>query len=342
MSEVVSPSRKSHRRLLIILAAVLGLVIAIVVGSYFYASSVASSKVSDYKHDFAAWEAKDESALLAATAALPTDTYVTSSDPGTTAALTRQKRACGEIASSLKDVKRESDRIPELPSSGLLKRVSSDYQAAGDMSDHRARVIRAYAGRASAILAQLERDCSWNIAWNAAYGEASALYKKSETYTSKSEPGFICDAKEGCISSIAVKKNAFADLRIKAAALERKTTLKQLQSADCRATSYGEACRTLANSYSALLGAELAYDKYVRASRSSVGDSGIDVRVDKLVKVEKKNLVANRKAVLALNPHLKDDKDVVSDPTWSDNFFEVMAKMRLAELDGQRLALERL
>jgi hypothetical protein len=342
-----TPEPTSHRRLYIILAAIVIAVIALFAGLFLYASSAAGGKVSDYDDAYAQWKAKEKPILLAATKKVPTGTYVIKNST-TTKGLATQKKGCDAVTASLKDVDAASDRLPKMGTNGLLGKVSSDYSDAGDKSDRRAKVVRAYVKAASGTLTQLERDCRWNIARNTAAVKSEKAWDKGKKYLLKpgeTEPGGIfCPQERGttCVSSITKKKNTYADLRIKATKLYGSTTLKFYSPKECGETSYGAACRVIFKAYSDQNNLQLKNYRYVRAMKSSVNNSTLTEKNKKLDKLADRNEPKIRKAVLGLDPALKRDKKIRKYPTWTDRFLGRMGKLLLADLKDERATIGKL
>ncbi|KRC66528.1 hypothetical protein ASE12_18185 [Aeromicrobium sp. Root236] len=332
----------SRRRLLIVLAAVLVVVIALIVGSFLYAASAANGKASDYDDAYAAWKAKDKAVLLAATAKLPVDTYLRK-DTSSAKGLAKQKKGCDAVAAAREDLADAARRLPTMGDSGFMAKVSSKYSDAGDRSERRAKLVATYVSTASKTLAQVERDCRWNIAYNTSAVKPNKLWKDTEKYLMKgtgSEPGVTCSEKV-CISSITKKKNKYADLRIRALKEQRKT-LALLKSKDCEATSYGRACVTLAKSYASTVRTSLASYTFIRKTASTVGNNGIDKRQAKERKAWKAAVKADRAAVLKVAPELKKSKDLKASPSWTDIFFAHVDKRLLAGLKDERAAIGKL
>lgn len=345
MSDATLLGPKSHRRLYLILAAIAVVVIALIVGAFLYASSAGSSKASDYNDNYAAWQAKDKPILLAATAALPKGTYL-SKDVTTTKALATQKEGCDAVAAQHKKLIAAASRLPTV-GNGLLGTFSSDYGDAGDKSDHRKTVVQAYLKKASATLAQIERDCRWNIDFNAAEAKPDKLWASSVKYNVKpggTEPGgiFCAKGKTSCVSSIAKKKNKYADLRIKAIKLYRAQDAKFYGSKECKATSYGSACAIIAKTSDAYHALRLKNYQYIRTMKSSVNNSALSAHNTALDELNASNMTKIRKAVLALRPELKEDKKFQDAPLWTDHFFAQMGKLGLADLEDGRAAIKNL
>jgi hypothetical protein len=346
MTEVVSPSPKNHRRLLIILAAVVVVVIALIVGSFLYASSAASSKASDYDHAYAAWKAKEKPILLAGTSAVPKGTYL-SKNSTTVKALATQKKGCDAVATSRKKLTAAADGLPTMGTNGFLGKLSSEYSDTGDKSDRRHKVVQAYVKRASATLAQLERDCRWNVGYNASVVKPNKLWSSSGKYSlepGETEPGgiFCAKGKNNCISSIAKKKNTYADLRIKATKLYQARVAKFYGSKQCRITSYSSACGVLLKTSAAYQKLQLKNYQYVRTMKSSVNNSKLDQHNKALDKLYADDLPRVRKAVQAVDPAFKKDKEIRRSPRWSDHFFARMSTILLADLKDERAAIEKL
>ncbi|MDX6275965.1 MAG: hypothetical protein QOJ72_93 [Nocardioidaceae bacterium] len=346
MTEISSPDPRSRRRLYIILTAIAVVVIALIAGSFLYGSSVAGGKASDYDHDYASWRTKQKPILLSATATVPKGTYL-KSDANTVKALATQTKGCDTVAAERKKLVTAAGRLPTMGTSGLLGKLNSDYSDARERSDRRAKIVHAYVKSASAKLAQIERDCRWNIGVNKSAVEPDKLWSSSKKYAMKpgdTEPGgiFCAKGKDGCVSSIAKKKNKYADLRIKAAKLYRAAGVKFYNSKECRATSYGSACDVLFKTSDAYQKLQLKNYQYVRTMKSSVNNANLPKHNKALDKLYAADLPKVKKAVLALDPALKKDKTVRAYPKWSDHFFARMAKLLLADLKDQRAALEKL
>lgn len=336
----------SRRRLLVVLGVIAVVLIALMAGLLWYGASAAGNKASGYDDDYAAWKAKDKPVLLAATAELPDDTYVFEND-STAKALAAQKKGCDAVAEARASVKTAAGRLPKMGDSGLLGTLSSDYHDAGARSDRRAKVVRKYVEAASKTLAQIERDCRWNISVNSTVAAPTKLFDKAAKNLLKPgdvEPGGIyCDTSaDSCVSSIAKKKNAAADLQIEAVKLQRSTRLKVYQSKECAGSSYGVSCEALAAAFDARTKARLAAYEFIRKTKTSVNNGKIHEMFEKSDKVTKKHDAIVSKAVLALDPALKDNKALVKNPDWTDLFFAITAKSLLEKLDFQRSAIEKL
>lgn len=337
-----TPSPTGRRKLFIIVGVIALVVIALLVGGFLYAASSADAKASDYEDDFAAWKSKDQPVLLAATAKVPDGTYLRT-ETGSRKALAKQKKGCDAVTASRKKVEDAAGRLPTIKATGLLATISSDYSDAGDTSEARDKAVRAYAKDASAALAQIERDCRWNIALNTATTKDDKTFDESTKLLAKNgtEPGVTCSY-ETCVSSITKKKNKYADLRTKSLKIYRATTLKLYKSKDCEATSYGSACRVIAKAYDASTRQQLANYAFIRKAKSTVDNPGIDKGNDKTDKINKRNQPRIKKAVVALNPAFRKSKQIQKYPSWTDNLFSTSAKLLLKELKAQRAALEKL
>lgn len=348
MTDAASPEPTSRRRLLIILAVIAIVVIALFAGLFLYASSAAGSKASDYDDDYAAWKAKEKPVLLAATAKLPTGTYLSTDDVTSAKALATQKKGCDAVAASRKKVEAAADSLPTVGGNGLLGKVSSDYKDAGDISDRRGTTVQAYVKAASKTLAQVEQDCRWNIAYNAAASQPHKLWEKSRKYALKPgdrEPGGILCApvhKTACVSSIAEKKNTYADLRIKATKLYLARNSKFFSTKACGATSYGAACGVMRNVFVGNNKLELKNYHYIRTMKSSVNNAKLRANNKALDKYYERNEPKIRKAVLALDPALKKDKKARESPSWTDYVLARFDKVMLADLKDERVALAKL
>jgi len=333
----------SRRRLLIILAAVVVVVIALVVGSFLYAASAANGKVSDYDDAYATWKAKDKPVLLAATAKVPSGTFLTK-DMATTKGLAKQQAGCNQVAASSKKIRAAADRLPTIGSGGLYGKVSSDYSDAGDKAARRARSVAAYVDAATKALAQIERDCRWNIAYNTSTIKPAKPYEKSGDYLVQPggrEPGGItCPGPRTCISSIAKKKATYSRLRLQYVALTRSGSLP-LFGKKCEATSYGKACKLIAKSFDHYLTVARRTYVYVRDHRST-DNPRVGKEFDKMQAAGERYEPQERKAVLAIDPALKADKRIRKSPTWTDPFFARMATVHLADLKDERAAIGRL
>jgi hypothetical protein len=338
----LTPAPKSHRRLLIILAIIAVIVIALIVGLFLYASSAAASKASDYDDDYAAWKAKEKPILLAVTAKLPKGLYDLEDD-NTTKSLAAQKKACDVFAASRQKLTAGAGRLPTMGHNGLLAKVSSDYSDAGDTAERRTKAVRAYVKTSSATLAQLERDCRWNIAYNRATAAPQKLYDKAQKYTmTADEPGVHCSDKNGCLSSIRSKRKAYADLRIKAIKMRQKSLLGLLKSKDCERTSYRQACRTIATSYARTSNYRLTAERYVITAKKTVDDPNIDKHNAKHQKLVKKATKVNDAAVLAVVPELKKNKNLRGYLDWTDVFFANVADLEMDALKDARAAFKKL
>ena len=344
MSDAAAPESKSHRRLFIVLTAIALVVISLVAGLFLYASSAAGSKVSDYDKDYAAWKAKEKPVLLAGTAKLPTGTYLTK-NVRTAKGLATQKKGCDAVAASREDLRAAAESLPAMGTSGVFCKVSSDYRDAGDTSDRRAKVVRAYAKAASATLRQLERDCRWNIAYNTSTIKPAKPYEKSGNYVMQAgdrEPGGIsCPGPRTCISSIKKKQVTYAKLRLEYVALARSGSLS-LYGKKCEATSYGSACQVIEKSFDNFLTTSHHAYEYIRTTKSTTNNPRIGKEFDKIDKARDQYDPQIRKAVLALDPALRKDKDVRKYPTWTDHFFARMGKLLLADLKDERAMIEKL
>lgn len=344
MSDAAAPGPTSHRRLFVVLIVIAIVVIGLIAGLFLFASSAAGSKVSDYDKAYAAWKAKDRPILLAATAKLPAGTYLTK-DVTTAKGFAAQTKGCDAVAASRKKLRAAAENLPTMGTSGVLGKVSSDYRDAGDTSDRREKVVRTYVKAASATLGQLERDCRWNIAYNTSTIKPAKPYEKSSDYVMQAgdrEPGGIsCPGPRTCISSIKKKQVTYAKLRLKYVALARSGSLP-LYGKRCEATSYGPACRLIEKSFANYLTTSHRAYEYVRTAKSTTNNPRIGKEFDKIDKARSQYDPEIRKAVLALDPALKKDKDVRKYPTWTDHFFARMGKLLLAELKDERAAIEKL
>jgi hypothetical protein len=344
MTDTATPAPTSHRRLFIILAVTAIAVIALIAGLFLYASSAAGSKASAYDEDYAAWKAKEKPILLAATAQLPTGTYVTK-DFTTSKGLAMQKKGCDAVAVSRRRLRAAADRLPTMGTNGVFGKVSSDYSDAGDTSGRREKAVRAYAKAASATLAQLERDCRWNITFNTSTIKPAKPYEKSSDYVLQPgdrEPGGIyCPGPRTCISSIKNKQVTYADLRLEYVALTRSGSLP-LYGKKCEATSYGSACQIIEKSFDNFLTTSRHSYDYIRTAKSTTNNPRIHQEFDKIDKARDQYGPQIRKAVLALDPGLKRDKRVRESPSWTDYFFARMAKLQLADLKDERAAIDSL
>lgn len=346
MTELATPGSMNRRRLYLILTAIAVAVIALTVGLFVYGASAAGGKASDYDRDYKTWQSKEKPILLAATATVPKGTYL-KTDATTAKALTTQKKGCDAVAAARKRLTSAANRLPTMGSSGLLAKLSSDYSDARDESARREKIVHAYVKSASSKLAQIERDCRWNIDSNAARVEPDRLWKSSGKYAldpGDTEPGgiFCPKGKDGCVSSIPKKKNTYADLRIRATKLYQASVEKFYGSKDCRATSYGSACDVLFDTAETYQKLQLKNYQYVRTMKSSVNNDNLPKHNKALDKLYDASLPKVKKAVLALDPALKKDKTVRKYPKWSDHFFARMARLLLADLNDERAALEKL
>ncbi|KQV75869.1 hypothetical protein ASC61_13105 [Aeromicrobium sp. Root344] len=340
------PSQPTNRRrLLLVLGAVLIVVIALVVGSFLYAASAAKGKASDYDDAYAAWKAKDKPVLLAATAKVPSTTFPIKGDVYTAKSRRSQKQGCDAVAASRKDIAAAADRLPTIDGGGLLGTVSSDYSDAGDHSVKRQKVVKAYVKRASAALAQIERDCRFNIKVNSTSAAYSKVFNQATKYLLKrgqSEGNGSCTSFDTCVSPLASKKNKYADLRLKATRMYESTGLKLWTSSACTETSFKTACRTIGQAYTASTKQQLKNYRYVRTSRSAVNNPGISKGNKKLDKIAAQGQKRIRKAVLALGPAYAKDKKVRRSPGWTENFFTLSARILLDDLADERAALGKL
>ncbi|VXC23985.1 hypothetical protein [Aeromicrobium sp. 9AM] len=342
----LTPAPKSRRRLFIILAIIAVVVIALIAGSYLYASSAAGSKASDYDDDYAAWKAKEKPILLAATASVPHGTYVRK-NASTPKALATQKEGCDAVADSRKKLADAADGLPKMATGGFLSKVSSDYSEAGDKSARREKTVRAYVKAATSALAQVERDCRWNIGYNASGVAPDKLWDSSDKYALEpgdTEPGgiFCGKGREGCVSSIAKKKNTYADLRLKAIKQYTARNLKYFSADTCGRTSYGAACKVFRQAYVGQNRLQAKNYRYVRTMKSSVNNPKLNKNNNTYDKLVKSNGPKIRKAVLALDPALRKDKDVRNYPWWTDHFLARMGAMVLADLKDERAAIAKL
>ena len=344
MSDAATPETTSHRRLFIILAVVAIVVIALIAGLFLYASSAAAGKVSDYDDDYAAWKAKEKPVLLAATASVPHGTYLTKNYT-TPQGLAAQKKGCAAVTTSRKKLIASADRLPTMDGGGLLAKASSDYSDAGVASDRREKAVRTYVKAASATLAQLGRDCQWNIAYNASTIKPSKAYEKSKDYLlqpgDRESAGIYCPGPNTCISSIKKKQHAYADLRLKYVSLSRSESYA-LYGKKCEATSYASACRIMAKSYDNSLKVQRRAYTYMRTMKSSTNNPRILKEFKKIEKAGETYDSAIRKAVLALDPALRKDKKVRTSPGWTDHFFARMGRVLLADLKDERAAIQKL
>lgn len=349
MTDAASPApRKSHRRLIIIVTAVVAVLVALVGGGYAYASSAADDELADYDDAYSTWKSKDRPVLLAATATLPSGTYVRE-DPYTAKSLAGQKKGCDAVAAQRKKLGRSVDRLPAMATNGLLGTISSSYSDAGDTSDRRKQIVQTYVKTASKTLDQLERDCRWNIAYNAAAARPDKMWTSASKYGLKpgdTEPGGVFCSKDskdgGCVSSIAKKKNKYADLRVKAAKLYGARITKFYSSKECGTTSYAAACPVMLKAFDAYNDRQLKNYQYIRSMKSSIDNKVLPQNNEALDKIGKGNRPAIRKAVLALDPALGKDKEVRDYPDWTDHFFARTAKLLLARLADERAAIEKL
>lgn len=342
MTDAATQAPKSRKKTFILLGVIALVLIAVVVGGFLYAASSAGTKASDYHDDFAAWKKKDQPVLLAATAKVPNGTYLRK-DSTSPKALAQQKKGCDAVMASRKKAEAAAGRLPTIEATGLLAKISSDYSEAGDTSAGREKVVRSYLKEAAAALAQIERDCQFNIAVNTATTKDDKSFTESTKLLAKNgtEPGVTCD-EDACVSSITKKKNKYADLRTKGLKIYRSTTLKLYQSKDCKATSYGAACRVVANAYDSVTKQQLANYAYIRKAKSTVDNPGIDKGNAKANKISERNEPRIKKAVLALDPDLAKNKEIRKYPGWTDMVFSISAKTLLSELKAQRAAIEKL
>ncbi|MEJ7634049.1 hypothetical protein [Aeromicrobium sp.] len=205
--------------------------------------------------------------------------------------------------------------------------------------------MQAYAKAAAKALGQLERDCRFNLAVNKASVRPGKVYDQATKFLLKdgvTEPGGVFCDQATCVSSIAKKKNSYADLRIKSTKLYRSTALKLYQSEQCSGTSYRAACKTLAAVYDAETKAQLRGYEYVRGTRSALNNDKISKMLGQAAKVSREVRPRLRKAVLALDPSFKADKTIAKYPGWTDNFFPTAGKLVLDKLDDERAAIEKL
>jgi hypothetical protein len=344
MTDTASQPAPSRRRLIIIVAAAVVVVVALVVGVVAYGSHAASSTASSYDDDYAAWKAKDRQVLLDATAKLPAGTYLLQ-ETASAKALAKQRKGCAAVAASQKKLTSAAGRLPTVGGSAFGG-LSSAYGDAQDRSDRRERVVRAYVKAASGALAQIQRDCQWNIDYNAAATKRIKLYAKAQTYVLQpggTEPnGVYCPSgnKRTCISSITKKKNAYADASRAAVKHYQATSLKLLASQECAATSLGSAsCKAMATSYGDAARVRLATFKYVRTTRSASNNDRIGKEFDKISQAETRAERAVSKVVLAAKPELKKNKTAAKYPSWSDHTFLVLDKLLLRGLDAERAAV---
>ncbi len=82
--------------------------------------------------------------------------------------------------------------------------------------------------------------------------------------------------------------------------------------------------------------------QYVRTMKSSVNNPKLNTNNDAYDKLVKSNGPKIKKAVLALDPALRKDKEVRSYPWWTDHFLARMGKMVLADLKDERSAIDKL
>ena len=332
----------SRRKLIIIVAAALLVVTALIVGSFLYAGSAANGKVSDYDDAYAAWKTKEKPVLLAATAKVPSTTFPVKGDVYSAKSRRAQKQGCDAVAKSRKDIATAADRLPTIGTGGLYSKVSSDYSDAGDRSAKRQKAVKAYVKRASAALAQIERDCRFNIKVNTTSAASSKVYNQATKYLIKrgqSEGNGSCTSFDTCVSPLAAKKNKYADLRLKATRLYQSTGLKLWTSSACTETSYKSACRTIGQAYTASTTQQLKNYRYVRTSASAVNNPGISKGNKKLDKIAAQGQKRIKKAVLALGPVYAKDTKVRRSPGWTENFFTVSARILLDDLEDERAAI---
>jgi hypothetical protein len=341
MTDVATP--RSRRRLFVIVGVIAVAVVALIVGGLLYGASAASDKAAGYDKDFAAWKAKDKPVLLAATAKLPTGTYLDKNTSGTKQ-LATQKKGCDAVAASRKKVKAVADRLPTMGGS-MFGGLSSDFGDASDRSDRRAAIVGDYVKAASATLTQLERDCRWNISYNAAATRAATLFEKSNKYLISNgtvEPGAVCRNKDGCFSSITKKKNAYAALRLEALKLYRTNALPLMGRTKCGTTSYGTACKAVATMNDRTTATDLKLYTIIRASKDVVDDPKILSALSRSTKVDASTRKATREAIVKAFPEVKDDTKVTKAPDSPDEFLRRMAAVLLDKLDTERAALQKL
>ena len=344
MTDAATPEPTSHRRLFIVVAGVAPPLVARNAGVVRFASSAAGSKASDYDDEFAAWKAKEKPILLAATAKVPNGTYLIDG-MATTKGLARQQKGCDAVAKSRKQLEAAAGRLPTVSGGGVLGTVSSDLSKAGDASERREKTVKAYLGAAAKTLAQVERDCRWNIGFNRSTIKSAKPYQKSMDYLLQPgdrEPGgILCPGPNTCISSIKKKQEAYADLRLEYVALDRSTT-RPFFGKKCEATSYRSACKIIAKSYDHVLAVERRTYEYIRTTKSTTNNPRIRAEFEKMDKARDRYTPEIRKAVLALDPALAKDKRVKKSPSWTDPFFRRMSQIMLSGLKDERAAIEKL
>jgi hypothetical protein len=344
MTDVATPRPRSRRRLFVIVGVIAVVLLGLLAGGYFYGKASANDVAAGYDEDFARWNRVDKKDLFRNSSSLPGGTWIdlkaATSDP-----IDMLRDGCDTVAAKRASLRQSYERLPTLPDSkfGFL---SSSYEKAADRVKKREKIVAAYLAAATKTFTQMERDCRWNVVFSTAELRTFGYYEKAEKYVFKkggSEPGVICNEKSGCLSSIASKREAQADLWDKAVKNIMTKSVPALESKRCRATSYGAACAVIAKQYRAVSASQSDLADAVRDVKDYFNDwKKVDAaRVDLAKVINKADKKVSLKLV-ALHPALADDSSFVDNPFSTYEIFHKVTGIALKELTTKQSALKKL
>lgn len=313
------------------IALIIALVLVLGLGGAAYGVHHAgNSKADDYAKALSAWDGEKDKLVSAPTTATSGlwDFGKSSEDKS----VAKQKVACARVDKLRKSVAKDANALPTT-GGGLFKVLSSSYRKAAKNSAAREKAARAYAKAADSMLAQLHKDCLWNIRYNSSDSGSKKYWDQAEKLVLKnghSEGGITCSDKRDCVPATSANRVKYADLRLKANKIDETYYLKLVGDGACAATSYGKVCEAMKADWVTYYDNEAHYNTLVKHSNSS--DPGIAKEITRL---EKSNAAATKKfkaALDSLHPEFKTDKRLSKSPFWTEAYFDASTKKAIVGL----------
>jgi len=224
-------------------------------------------------------------------------------------------------------------RITKLPVDWL----GPEYAKAVDRDQRRARTVKAFIDAATPVLKQMERDCAFNGSVLRLESLSAAQWEKSDKLADPESAPF-CGEEEGCIPDDAVRRRKFASALSKANDYQRSEE-SLFRTDECTSTSFGAACKDVADAMNRWLDADSAYIWQVRALTATSSVFAVNQAGDRADRADKRFEKTLRRLLSKQFPGVEDTAEFTDDPTSPDAFLAGVTRLRIQELLDERTAL---
>ena len=250
--------------------------------------------------------------------------------------LKRQAGGCDEVRASrpaLAGATSKLPRVTELP----VRWLSPAYDKAVDRDHRRARIVKAFSDAAEPVLRQMERDCAFDQKVVRLQARSHAQWDKADKLADPESAPF-CGEEEGCIPDDAVRRRKFASALSKANDYQRSEE-SLFRTDECTSTSFGAACKDVADAMNRWLDADSAYIWQVRALTATSSVFAVNQAGDRADRADKRFEKTLRRLLSKQFPGVEDTAEFTDDPTSPDAFLAGVTRLRIQELLDERTAL---